>query len=95
MRIAIIGAGFTGLAAAWNAVKNGFDVDVFESNNYPGGLAAGIKDKSWDWSIEHHYHHIFQTDGDAINLLDEMGLKEDYFLRKLILAHIIKIRLGQ
>ena len=57
MKIGIIGAGFTGLAAAYELVKNGDHVTVFERDNNPGGLALGFKEKKWQWTLEQHYHH--------------------------------------
>lgn len=78
-KIAIIGAGFTGLAAAWELVNQGYEVEVFETNSYPGGLAAGQKDSAWSWSVEHHYHHIFKTDEAVISLIKEMGLVDKLF----------------
>jgi protoporphyrinogen oxidase len=87
-KIAIIGAGFTGLSAAWDLVNNGFDVEVFEANKFPGGLAAGLKDDNWDWSIEHHYHHVFQTDEDVKGLLSEMGLLDKLFFKKVVTSSL-------
>jgi len=44
-RIAVIGAGLGGLSAAARLAHNGFDVEVFEQNSYPGGKASQfIKD---------------------------------------------------
>jgi len=57
MKVAIIGAGFGGLAAAYRLARSGVDVTVFESDNAPGGLAIGFKEPEWKWSIEKHYHH--------------------------------------
>lgn len=79
MNIAIIGAGFTGLAAAWDLRKAGHRVTFFEANAFPGGLAAGFKEKNWEWSVEHHYHHIFRSDKDLQQLIKEMDLEELLF----------------
>lgn len=40
MRVAIIGAGISGLSTAHFLKKGGADVVVFEKNNYPGGTIA-------------------------------------------------------
>ena len=41
MKIGIIGAGFTGLSAAYNLVEKNHEVTVFERDEIPGGLALG------------------------------------------------------
>ena len=52
MRVAIIGAGFTGLSAAYKLSKEGHEVFIFEKDPQPGGLAVGYKENDWDWSLE-------------------------------------------
>jgi protoporphyrinogen oxidase len=73
MRIAIIGAGATGLAAAYDLAKAGHTVTIFEGGPEVGGLAAGFKDGRWDWTLEKFYHHWFATDRDILQLLGEIG----------------------
>ncbi|MCA9398055.1 FAD-dependent oxidoreductase, partial [candidate division WWE3 bacterium] len=57
MQIAIIGAGFTGLTAAYELSKKGHSVTVLEQKAYVGGLAAGFKKDvndypdSWEWDL--------------------------------------------
>lgn len=67
MKIAIIGAGFTGLSAAYQLAKKGHSVVVFEKDPQPGGLAVGYQEKNWEWTMEKHYHHWFTNANDAIN----------------------------
>lgn len=74
MKVAIIGAGFTGLAAAWDISQNGHEVTLIEAEEYPGGLASGFTTPEWEWSLEHHYHHIFASDKDIQELVAEMDL---------------------
>ena len=52
MKIAIVGAGAAGLAAAYDLSRAGHEVIVFEAGAEVGGLAAGFKDESWDWTLE-------------------------------------------
>jgi len=75
-KIAIVGAGFVGMAAAWDLAKEGVDVTIYEASDRPGGLASGFKDDNWDWSLEKHYHHIFKTDKDILGWMEEMGLAD-------------------
>jgi len=74
MKIAIIGAGFAGLSAAYDLAKNGHEVTVYEAASHVGGLAAGFKEPHWDWSVEHFYHHWFQSDAHMLGLIEELGL---------------------
>jgi len=76
MRIAIIGAGIGGLTAAFDLNKQGHEVTVFEKESQPGGLAAGFKEKGWNWSLEKYYHHWFETDKAILSLIDELGLSK-------------------
>ena len=73
MKIAIIGAGFTGLASAYELTKQGHDVTIFEKDAQPGGLAVGYKEKGWEWTLEKHYHHFFTNDHSIINLAKEIN----------------------
>ena len=76
MRIAIIGAGFGGMAAAYDLRKAGHEVTIYESANYVGGLASGFKEPHWDWSVEKFYHHWFQSDNHMLGLIKELGWED-------------------
>ncbi len=77
LNIAIIGAGATGLAAAWDFARAGQRVAIYEAASQVGGLAAGFKDPRWDWTLEKFYHHWFANDDDILALADEMGVREN------------------
>jgi uncharacterized protein with NAD-binding domain and iron-sulfur cluster len=51
-RVAVIGAGIGGMAAAYDLVHAGNQVTIFESSEAVGGLAGGFKAPGWDWSVE-------------------------------------------
>ena len=76
MKIAIIGAGFGGMAAAYDLRKAGHEVIIYESAGYVGGLASGFKEPHWDWTVEKFYHHWFQSDSSMLGLIEELGLKD-------------------
>lgn len=68
MKIAVIGAGFTGLSASLILQNKGHQVKIFEKDSEPGGLAIGFKAKGWRWTLEKHYHHWFANDKFILNL---------------------------
>ena len=76
-KIAIVGAGMAGMAAAWDLIRQGQQVTVFEAADHPGGLAAGFKEPHWDWSVERYYHHWFASDKYMLGLIRELGWSED------------------
>jgi protoporphyrinogen oxidase len=73
MKIAIIGAGFGGMAAAYDLARGGHKVTIYESEDHPGGLASGFKEPGWDWSVEKFYHHWFAGDQHMLGLVEELG----------------------
>ncbi|TDD56637.1 NAD(P)/FAD-dependent oxidoreductase [Saccharopolyspora elongata] len=72
MRVGIVGAGATGLTAAFDVVKAGHDVTVLEASAELGGLAASIE--VGGTPLERFYHHSFRTDRAMIELVEELGL---------------------
>lgn len=79
MKVAIIGAGYTGLAAAYDLAKAGAEVCVYETADQAGGLASGFFDAGWSWPIEYHYHHVFETDKALKKWLKDLGLSDLLF----------------
>jgi protoporphyrinogen oxidase len=76
LKIAILGAGYAGMSAAWDLKKAGHDVTIFESATYAGGLASGFKEPHWKWSVEKFYHHWFQSDSEMLGIIRELGLED-------------------
>ena len=89
MKIAVIGAGFGGLSAAYDLRNAGHEVVVFEAADHTGGLAAGFKEPHWNSSVEKFYHHWFASDKDMLGLMEEIGLKDKvvYHRPKTVVYH--------
>ena len=73
MKVAIIGAGAAGLAAAYDLTRAGHSVTIYEATSAVGGLAGGFKAPHWDWTLEKFYHHWFATDKSILGLIKELG----------------------
>ena len=89
MKIAVIGAGHGGMAAAYDLNKAGHQVTLFEAAGHVGGLAFGFKEPNWDWSVEMFYHHWFQSDKDILGLMEEVGLRDQVIfpMPKTVMYH--------
>jgi len=73
-RVAVIGGGIAGLAAAYYLGKAGASVELFEAGDELGGLA-----KSFDLDgqrIERYYHFICMPDACLIELARELGIDD-------------------
>lgn len=79
MKIGIVGAGITGLTAAYELGKMGHEVTLFESAMQPGGLCGTFKDERWDWPLEKLYHHLFASDDIVLKFSRELGLGDQIF----------------
>ena len=70
--IAVLGGGPMGLAVAWQLLKQGHTVSIFEAGDRVGGMTA-----SFDFDglrIERFFHFLCATDYDYFNLLEELGI---------------------
>lgn len=73
-RVAVIGAGFSGLAAAYELTRLGHRPIVLETEGDVGGLAAGFA--MGESRIERFYHHWFTSDRHVQELAEELGLAD-------------------
>jgi protoporphyrinogen oxidase len=72
--VAVVGAGFAGLAAAHELAKRGVDVVVLEAETGVGGLAAAF-DVGGE-RLDRFYHHWFTNDREVMDLIGELGLQD-------------------
>jgi protoporphyrinogen oxidase len=63
-----------GLSAAYYACVRGYDVEVLEAADRPGGMAAHFD--FGGLSLERFYHFCCKTDYDTFSLLEELGLAD-------------------
>lgn len=69
----IVGGGISGLVTGYLLAKEGMKVTVIEQSPELGGLLKTIKIANGK-NIEKYYHHIFKTDRQLLDLLEELGL---------------------
>jgi protoporphyrinogen oxidase len=74
--VVIVGAGFTGLSAAFELARKGFKVTVVEQEREPGGLAGSFLIGE-NRTLEKFYHHWFTSDQYIMNLVRELGREHD------------------
>lgn len=73
LRVAVLGAGMTGLAAAHRLAVNGHVCDVYERWPGLGGQVATLDVGGRD-PLERYYHHLFTTDREIAALYEELGV---------------------
>lgn len=79
MRVGIVGAGISGLSAAYDLLREGHEVILYEGADQTGGLATGFADERWEWPLEKFYHHLFTSDQSIIALVEALGMKDQLF----------------
>ena len=72
--VAVIGAGFTGLSAAYELASAGVSVVLIESESEVGGLASSFEVEGK--KLDRFYHHWFTNDLEVMNLIKELNLNE-------------------
>lgn len=81
MKTVILGAGFSGLTAAYELAKAGQEVIVLEKHNQVGGAAGGFKLPHWNWHLDYTYHHCFGHEHAILDLAKEINFPDFLLIR--------------
>ena len=77
--IIVVGAGFTGLAAARELARRGLRPTLIEAMTEPGGLAGAFR--VGETRLERFYHHWFTSDRHLMDLVAELGLTDQLLVK--------------
>ncbi len=72
-RVVVLGAGLTGLSAAYHLAKRGVTAAVFEACETPGGACRTLCSEGFRFDLTGHLLHLSRDDSGA--LLDELGVR--------------------
>ncbi|KAM3306894.1 protoporphyrinogen oxidase, mitochondrial isoform X1 [Capsicum chacoense] len=73
-RVAVIGAGVSGLAAAYKLKIHGLNVTVFEAEGKAGGKLQSVSQNGLVW--DEGANTMTESEGDVTFLLDSLGLRD-------------------
>ena len=89
LRIAIVGAGWAGLAAAVHAVQAGHAVTVFEAAPQPGGRARGVPltlPDGRELMVDNGQHILIGAYTESLRLMRTVGVDPESALLRLPLT---------
>ena len=72
---AVIGAGITGLTSAFQLQKFGYEVEVFEKNDEPGGSIRSVQQNNW--LTEYGPNTLLLKDASVRDFIRDVGLQKD------------------
>jgi len=85
--VVVIGGGICGLATAHRLVRAGTRVTLLEAGDQLGGLGTFFPWRGG--SVERFYHCVMPSDDDLLDLLGELGLREDVRWRPTRMGMIV------
>jgi len=72
MKVAVVGGGAAGLAAAYRLLQGGHQISLFEAGPSLGGLVRTFE--VGGGRLESFYHHLFRSDTTILRLINDLGL---------------------
>lgn len=84
-RVAVVGAGYSGLAAAMTLVREGCIVTLFEANRVPGGRARRVEYRGT--TLDNGQHLLLGAYRDTLALMHEAGVPANALRRMPLTLH--------
>ena len=82
MKIAVVGAGFSGSVVAHELAKDGHQISVFETRSHIGGNCFTKRDNDTGVLVHEYGPHIFHTDDEEVwNFVNQYTEFKDYINR--------------
>lgn len=72
MKVAVLGAGISGLSTAWGLHKQGAEVTLFEGSGRAGGAIGSVRRDGY--VAEHGPHTLLNSQAAVDDLIDDLGL---------------------
>ena len=79
-RVAVVGAGYAGLAAAWGLADAGFAVSLYEANRTPGGRARRVEYRGA--LLDNGQHLLLGAYSQTLALMQRVGVPDSALVRK-------------
>nr|QXF78614.1 mitochondrial protoporphyrinogen oxidase [Amaranthus retroflexus] len=73
-RVAVVGAGVSGLAAAYKLKSHGLNVTLFEADSRAGGKLKTVKKDGFIW--DEGANTMTESEAEVSSLIDDLGLRE-------------------
>src|SRR5205807_9251793 len=86
-RVAVVGAGYAGMAAAVTLAARGVPVTVFESGPVPGGRARRVVSQGHE--LDNGQHILVGAYSELWRILRTVGLLQDAFLRLTLASRYV------
>ena len=88
MKVAVVGAGWAGCAAAVHATRLGHEVTLFEATRIPGGRAKRVEiDHGGEkLALDNGQHILIGAYAETLKLMADVGIKESDALLRIPLA---------
>jgi uncharacterized protein with NAD-binding domain and iron-sulfur cluster len=82
--VIIVGSGLAGISAATRLMEQGFDITLYEQNNFLGGKLGAHRDGENDNPHEHCYHMYLNWYNNFWQLMQEIGALDKFIPREVI-----------